>query len=68
MTNYSAACILYLVSQKESFDSIVNIMSDWFETNKKEIRQIVTEYLQGFPLLSIIFFNLLELGVPINEK
>lgn len=64
--NEEGACILFLISEKQKYGTIIDILQDWFEMEKREVKEYVDQFIESLPIKALILANLIELGVP-NE-
>ena len=62
--NEEGACIRSLISEKQKYETIIDILQDWFEMEKREVKEYVDQFIESLPIKALILANLIELGVP----
>lgn len=62
--NEEGAYILFLISEKQEYETIIDILQDWFEMERNEVKEYVDQFIKSLPLKALILTNLIELGVP----
>lgn len=62
--NETAACILFLVAEKQKYYDLVTILCDWFELDRQTVEEYVRSFFLSFPMKKLIVSNLIMLGVP----
>lgn len=64
--NEAGACILFLISEKQTYEAIIDILQDWFEMERNKVKEYVDQFIETLPLKALILTNLVELGVPVQ--
>ncbi|WP_279146139.1 hypothetical protein [Clostridium tyrobutyricum] len=62
-TNYTGAEILYLISKNYHYNQIVEHFTNEYNISEKSFKEIFSNFLSKFPLLNIIYANLIQLDI-----
>lgn len=62
--NETGACILFLISEEQEYNNMVEILMEWFELQKDVVEEYIQSFLRVFPMKNLIIHNLVKLGVP----
>lgn len=62
--NEAGACILFLIAENQKYYHIIEVLQDWFEMGREELKMLVNAFLMEFPMKKLIISNLVEMEFP----
>ena len=66
--DFIGAEILYLISKKVTFKELLDYFVTTYELTPNSAKHEILYFLNTFPLLKIIYSNLISLDIPLGDK